>query len=221
MENIIKIIDRLLFAKENQATQYQIIKGRRVNTGHKFPASISISELLTTGLPRQDVRAILLKLEELDCISDIVVLGNRNLPWQRVILTSRNNYRFQLKINEKNLEFCKHSKIRESADWRFSIVISDNGSIYRSDNRDLIYVIKKLKSNKPERLQIIQKLQGEETIKSYKALNSNAQLLSKEISAINKSFKKKLDLPGNLIIRDKNGGYKLNWENYKINFEKF
>ncbi|MFA5184685.1 MAG: hypothetical protein WC456_04140 [Patescibacteria group bacterium] len=221
MDNIIKVIDRLLFAKANQAIQYQIIKGKRVDTGHKFPTSISISELLTTELYRQDIRAALLKLEELGYISNIIVLGNRDLPWQRVVLASRNNYRFQLKIDEKKLKFYKNSKIRENADWRFSIVISDNGSIYRSDDRNLIYVIKKSKSGKPERLQITQRLQGKDTIKSYKALGNNAQLLSKEISVINKSFRKKLDLNSNLIIRDKKGGYKLNWDDYEIKFEKF
>ena len=153
MENIIKVIDRLMSAKIHQAKQYTIIKGKFIDTGHKFPVSISVSELLTTDLYRQDVRIIFKGLEELGYISDIMVLGY-NLDWKSAILRSTEiNYRFQLTLNKKKLEFYKHQLINDMADWRFKITISDNGSIYRSDNRNLSYTIKQLKAEKPKRFQ--------------------------------------------------------------------
>lgn len=220
MENIIKIIDRLLFAKTKQATQYRIVKGKRVDTGHKFPDSISVSDLLTSGLFRQDIRAILLNLEGRGCISNILVFGY-DIPWQRAILLSSINYRFQLKINEKRLESYKHSLIRDANDWRINVIISDNGDIYSKNDLSQVYNIKYSK-----RIKIIQSLKDLDIAKSSKTLckeipYESAQLLSKEIRIINELLMDKLRLDNKFIINERNKGYKLNWEDYNIKFEKF
>ncbi|MFA5471672.1 MAG: hypothetical protein WC219_06470 [Acholeplasmataceae bacterium] len=220
MENIIKIIDRLLFTKTKQAAQYQIIKDKHIDTGHKFPDSISVSELLTSGLFKQDIRAILLNLKERGCISNILVLGY-DIPWQRAILLSSTNYRFQLKINEKKLKFYKHSLIGEMNDWQIAIVVSDNGDIYLKDNRSLVYHL-----GDSKKLKIIQSLKDLDTTISSRNLckkipYQSAQLLSKEIRNINESLKNKLELDNKFIVNEKNKGYKLNWKSYDIKFEKF
>lgn len=106
---------------------------------------------------------------------------------------------------------------KPSATPKIAIIFDPKKGLYRSDNQHLNYPIKK----SSKRLKLIKYLaplvHGKsvaETISVARQRNDNVAI--KEVKAINKLFREKLEVSGDLIIHNDNGGYLLNHDKFSI-----
>ncbi|MCX6792918.1 MAG: hypothetical protein NTY12_02740 [Candidatus Falkowbacteria bacterium] len=98
--------------------------------------------------------------------------------------------------------------VKNKTTKKITIYISKDEGIYI--NKDRKYPIKK------GRFDLIQKLRGEKIVMPRERINYSNPL--KEIKKINENFKEGLNLKEDIIIHVSTGGYRLNRNNYEINF---
>lgn len=147
--------------------------------------------------------------------------GKRNL----VLLVSEfiQPYLSSLKypINQEEMEedyfyeMANHQNLIQDSNSKISITIDNNNGIYISDDKKKQYPL----SSTSQRMKIIKYLLSHEkgSISDLqKQTEQIHQVISQEIRRMNISFKEKLEVKDNLIIRMKTGGYYLNRESFDI-----
>jgi len=100
-------------------------------------------------------------------------------------------------------------------DTRIKIFIDDKKGIFKADNDQLSYPIKR----KTKRMKLIKHLVGKDdcgVVELAKETNQFKETIMKEITEINRLFRHNLDVADDLIIHHDTGGYSLNKKSFDI-----
>lgn len=126
------------------------------------------------------------------------------------------NYLLQFKYPETEYEeFDEYGESKSAVLSKDTIVIDDRKGIYREANQKLCYP---LKSGSKRNTIVFYLLHNDKASISEleKETDQSSTLVVKEIKAINATFRKKLNLAYDLIIRFDTGGYSLNRDKFEI-----